>query len=181
MTAAASRPDGHVAGTVWVESVLDPGEPFRIRLHLDHRSWTLGRQGAVRYALAVLQAAHHADYDAATLALLVGTGVGPDEAGRLIADDLRPDRVQLDGEALAPLGLDPGVDAQGPFLLILLDGQPVGRWELPGAVGHAETVLAAMFTADLDAALYQAMVAHVGLEPGRARNVVRGIPGHRRL
>ena len=87
-----TTPEPYSAGTVWVESVLDPGEPFRIKLHLNQRTWTLGRAGAVRYALAVLQAAHYADYDAATLALLVKTGVSVDAAGRLITEDLQPDR-----------------------------------------------------------------------------------------
>lgn len=175
-------PDSHTTGTVWVEPVLDPGEPFRIKLHLNHRSWTLGREGAVRYALAVLHAAHCADYDAATLRLLVKTGVSVDAAGRLITEDLRPDREHLDREALAPLGLEAGFTALGdPFILILLDGQPVGQWEVKDAVGHAETVLGVMFAAGLDAALYQAMVAQVGLDPGRARNVVRSIAAYRQL
>ena len=170
------------SGTLWVESVLDPGEPFRIKLHLGQRSWTLGRDRSVRYALAVLQAAHYADYDAATLRLLVKTGVSLDAAGRLIAEDLGPDREQLDSEALAPLGLEAGVTPGGdPFMMILLDGQPVGQWDVKDAVEHAQTVLGAMFSAVLDGALYQAMVAQVGLDSGRARNVVRGLGEYRQL
>lgn len=185
MTKAGAPVDaqgGHVPGTLWVESVLDPGEPFRIRLHLDQRTWTLGREGAVRYALAVLQVAHIADYDAATLRLLIQTGVGAEEAASLIADDLRPDREPPDVAALLPLGLEAGVAADGtPFAMILLDGQPVGQWDVGAVVEHAVTVLGAMFSASLGAALYQAMVAQVGLEPVRARQVVRGLEEYRRL
>ncbi len=177
-----TTPEPYSAGTVWVESVLDPGEPFRIKLHLNQRTWTLGRAGAVRYALAVLQAAHYADYDAATLALLVKTGVSVDAAGRLITEDLQPDREKLDSEGLDPLGLEIGVTPGGkPFIMILLDGQPVGQWDVKDAVEHAETVLGSMFTAGLDGALYQAMVAQVGLDAGRARNVVRSLGEHRQL
>ena len=176
------NPDDDVPGTVWVETVLDPGEPFRIKVHLNQRSWTLGRDGAIRYALAVLQAAHYADYDSATLQLLVKAGVSAEAAGALIADDLRPDRERLDNEALAPLGLDVGITPGGaPFIMILLDEQPVGQWDVQGAVKHAQTVLGAMFAAGLDAALYQAMVSQVGLEAGRARNVVRGLGEYRML
>ena len=174
------NPDDDVPGTVWVETVLDPGEPFRIKVHLNDRSWTLGRDGAIRYALAVLQAAHYADYDSATLQLLVKAGVSAEAAGALIADDLRPDRERLDNEALAPLGLDVGITPGGaPFIMILLDEQPVGQWDVEGAVKHAQTVLSAMFAAGLDAALYQAMVTQVGLEAGRARNVIRGLGEYR--
>ena len=175
-------PDDDVPGTVWVETVLDPGEPFRIKVHLHQRSWTLGRDGAVRYALAVLQAAHYADYDSATLQLLVKAGVSAEAAGALIADDLRPDRERLDNQGLDPLGLEVGVSPGGsPFIMILLDGQPVGQWDVEGAAKHAQTVLGAMFAAGLDAALYQAMVTQVGLEAGRARNVVRGLSEYRTL
>lgn len=174
--------DAYDVGTVWVEPVLDPGEPFRLKLRLQERSWTLGREGAVRYALAVMQAAHYADYDAATLRLLARTGVDAAEATRLLVEDLRPDRGELDHEALRPLDLDVAVGAGGaPVVLILLDGQILGEWDVADAVRHAETVLGAMFAAGLDAALYQAMVAQVGLDPGRARNVVRGIGPLRRL
>lgn len=182
LDAQADDPVEHDAGTVWVEAVLDPGEPFRIKLHVDQRSWTLGREGAVRYALAVLQAAHCADFDAATLRLLVETGVDAAAAGRLIADDIRPDREPLDVEALSPLGLQSGVTTGGePYTLILLDGQPVGQWDVRDAVGHAVTVLGAMVGASLGAALYQAMVAQVGLDPGRSRQLVRTLDGFRRL
>lgn len=180
--APVSGSDDHVSGTVWVETVLDPGEPFRIKVHLDQRSWTLGREGAVRHALAVLQAAHYADYDSATLQLLVKAGVSAEAAGALIVDDLRPDRERLDHEGLAPLGLEVGVTPSGrPFIMILLDDQPVGQWDVEGAVKHAQTVLGAMFAAGLDAALYQAMVTQVGLEAARARNVVRGLGEYRQL
>lgn len=177
-----SEQPGGETGVVWVESVLDPGEPFRIKLHVGERSWTLGRDRAVRYALAVLQAAHYADHDAATLRLMLTTGADQERAMRLITDDLRPDREQLDAAALAPLGLDIGVTQAGaPFLLLLLDDQPLGHWEVEAAVEHATTVLGAMFSTGLDAALHQALVAQVGLDTGRARNVVGSLRQHRRL
>lgn len=143
-----TTPEPYSAGTVWVESVLDPGEPFRIKLHPNQRTWTLGRAGAVR--------------------LLIKTGVSVDAAERLITEDLQPDREMLDSEGLDPLGLEIGVTPGGkPFIMILLEGQPVGQWDVKDAVEHAETVLGSMFTAGLDA--------------GRARNVVRSLGEHRQL
>lgn len=169
-------------GVAWVETFIDPGEPFRIKLHVGERSWTLGRDGAVRYALAVLQAAHYADHDAATFTLLKEAGADEQAAAGLVVDELRPDREPMDRDALTPLGLELGVAAAGEtFLLILLDSQPIGDWTVEGAVTHAMTVLGALFSSGLDAALHQVLVGNVGLDAGQARNAIRGLGKYRRL
>lgn len=116
----------------------------------------LTREYAVRYALAVIDAALRAEYDAAILAQF-GTGMGLDNEHIVLTltgvRDLRPAQ---DHDATAPLRFTPGVNADGDaFLAIHLDGRQIGQFDPADAIVHAAYVLQGPIAAGLDAAYHR--------------------------
>lgn len=161
--------------TVWVRTeprrdgsgyvvTIDAGEDF---------SKTLDPPTAMRHAYAVLQVAHRAAHDAAVMKQLTHLGVERQYAAALVVD-LRKDRPPVKADDLAPFSLEPGVSAftGQPFLHVSINGKRVGQWEFVDAQQHALHVIGSVAVADLDSALYVALVGQMGLDKNRAHAVV---------
>jgi hypothetical protein len=168
--------------SVWVLSDLAADGTYvtTVQAGPDHAR-VLDRSEALAYAGAVLEAAARAEHDAAVLAQLHNFLGLPVEAAAGSVADLRAERPPIDPAALAPIGLVPGVSASTklPFLILEVDGAPVGQWTVTDARRHAEAVLEVSAAADLDAAYFRWLVGAVALDAGRARNVVSDLASHR--
>lgn len=166
-----------VSDAVWVrtEPSLD-GRTYVVTVEAsEDLACTLSPQEATQYALAVLTAASRADYDA-SVARQMTKVVGSKDAVLQLVTDLRRDRPPLDDSATAPLTFEPGVNSKHqPFLLLKLNGEPVGQWDVEDARSHALAVMEAVVCADLDSAYYRALTSLVGIEEPRARNVVEDL------
>jgi hypothetical protein len=133
----------------------------------------LTRDGSVRYALAVLDAAQRAEYDAA-IAAQYADGIGADEIQTISTlATLRKIRQPLDHDATAPLTFVPGVDtAREPFIAIHLDGRQIGQFTPADAVEHATYILQGPVAAALDAAYHRWLREVLDLDDTKARAMV---------
>lgn len=128
---------------------------------------------ALRYAMAVLAAAHRAHYFAAVRAQMRKVSAGsddPDGNAKFAMGELIKDLPELDHEATAPLRFTP---------VLKRSGQPMVRGSLPPhteaftgwtfseACDHAHAVLAQAVVSDLDSAWRT--VISVGFEAGEQR------------
>jgi hypothetical protein len=132
------------------------------------------------YALAVLDAAHRADYDAAVLRQMRALSLAGDAAAALVVTDLRPARPPQRATG-TPLSLAPGVSQRtgDGFLTVHLDGEPIGQWSVPAAREHALAILDTVVVAPLDASYHQLMTGTLDLDDGRARGIVEDVAKHR--
>lgn len=139
-------------------------------------SFTLTPTRATAYATKLLTAVAQAEYDAAVLHQMVSLGLEAEVAAQLILD-LRGDRVELEA---AGLRFDPGVSAraQHPFIHFIWRGEPIAQMDTPSARRHALHVLEAPAAADLDALYLKVLRGQIGLDEGRARNVVAALADH---
>lgn len=167
---------------VWVESDVHADGRYGITIRAGNVVRGLSQAETTAHALAVVAAAQRAEYDAATLNLLMSIGIelGP---AALSMNELRDARPRIDAEALAPLSIAPGVSAQTrkPFLTVLAGDMDVGQWTVDDARRHALAALEVAEAVELDQALFDWLVsdAFVGLDEGRARQVVASIAKHR--
>ena len=168
-------------GMVWIktEPSLD-GSTYVVTVEVsEDRAILLTPETSPRYALTILQAIARAEYDAAVFKQL--GAIIPDQ--RAVAElivDLRKDRPDIDTSATKPLEIEPGVNSKGkPFLSVLIDGEKVGQWTMADARKHALVAMEAVVVADLDSGYYRALNGLVGLDEGRARNVVDDLQYYR--
>lgn len=167
--------------TVWIktEPTVD-GKAYVVTLEAsDDTAVTLDPQRALRYAWGVLDAAHRAVYDAAVNRQLAA--LTDKNAAAQMINDMRQDRPPLDADATAPLAFEPGVSVftGEPFLVVMVNGERQGQWTYGDAREHAMAVLETVVVADLDSGYYRALIGAVGLDEGRARQVVEDIGNHR--
>lgn len=165
---------------IWVRSDVAADGTYVLAMETDDdTSFVLNRDTAVAHVLGVIQAAQEAAYDAAVIHQLV-VKVGADiEATAEVVKGMRADRppVVIPG----PLTLVPGVSqkTQEPFLTIWVHGKAVGQWTVADAEQHATYVLGALTVADLDSGYYRTLVGALGLDDGRARNIIDDLANHR--
>ena len=187
MSKQGRRPRTHVPepepeeSTIWIktEPSID-GSTYMVTVEIDEdRAIPLTPESAPRYAMTILEAIARAEYDAAVYRQLMDL-VPDQQAVAQIIGDLRKDRPDIDTSATKPLEIRPGVNLQGePFLDVLIDSEKVGQWTMEAAKEHVLTALEVTAVADLDAGYYRALVGLVGLDEGRARNVVDDLQHHR--
>lgn len=166
---------------VWIktEPSVD-GSTYVVTIEFDDDHATVLTPRTARdYASAVLEYAQRAEYDGAVVTQLRSLGV-EDQAIMAVVTDLRSDRPPVEGRGiLAPMKIEPGVNPHGKgFLKLDLNGNE-GQWEVPEARTHALTVLEAVHAADLDSGYYRALTGLVGLDQGRARQVIADLADHR--
>ena len=182
-TRPPSQPEDEGAGVVWVrtEPTVD-GSGYVVTLEAsDDVAVTLTPDVALRHAQGVLAAAHRAAYDAAVLRQMTQKfNFALSDAGKL-AMELRSDRPPLDPTDTAPLWLEPGVKLDlKPFLIVHINGERVGQWDVDQAERHAHIVLAAVGVADLDSGYYR-MLRSTGVEEPQARAAVEDLVNFRDL
>jgi hypothetical protein len=166
---------------VWLKTEPSPdGSTYMVTVEIDEdRAIPLTPESAPQYAMTILQAVARAEYDAAVFQQL--HSLVPDmEAVAQIILDLRKDRADIDTTPTKPLEIEGGVNQKGePFLYVRIDGEIVGQWDVSAAKKHVLAALEMCAVADLDAGYYRALVGLVGLDEGRARNVVDDLQHHR--
>ncbi len=133
----------------------------------------LGRDEAVRYALAVMQACRYAEYDAAVWAQLTGEVKMKQHLAAFAIKQLRKDRPPLDAEATAPFGFDPVFShvSGEPALLIAIHGTRVGDIATAAGLEHAMHVLLSSALADVDG-VYLGFLRETGLDEQAALHLV---------
>lgn len=170
---------------LWVQSwALPTGRGYGVRVNVDARSWTLGRDRAIAYATTLVQRATEAEHDAAVFRLFTERlGVPAKESAETLHLSIREQRA-ADHSATEPLELTAGVtldEAVGaapavrPFIAMHLDGAQVGQLTPADARDHAIAVLGTIAAADLDSALRRALVGSIGIDEARASAVIASL------
>lgn len=164
---------------VWVLSDRMPDGSYAVTINIGDAAWTLARQRAVQYAVALIGAATEAEHDAALLASLRATAM-PMENIALLVKTVREARPATRYRALSPLVVDVGVTAEGkPFLVLNTPGVPEPwQWSPADARDHAENVLGVVTAVELDEALRDTLIADFDLPVETARAVVHSLSGH---
>lgn len=161
---------------VWIktEPTID-GNSYMVTLDAsDDVSVSLTPTEALSHAQGVLAAARRAAYDAAVMRQLTSKVGIDDRSAMEFVMSMRDDRPPLAKDATAPLWLEPGVTPPPefrPFLVLSINGEKVGQWDVDQAEQHAAWVLAMTGNADLDSGYFRALRT-IGIGEDRARNVV---------
>jgi hypothetical protein len=160
---------------VWIktEPTVD-GSAYVVTIEASQdRSTVLTPDRALRYASTILGHVARAEYDAAVVRQL-GDLIEDRKALGQMLTDLRQDRPPIDDDATAPLSFEGGVSAftGNAFLHIAIDGRKIGQWDIADAKAHALGVLEAVSVADLDSGYYRVLRGMVGLDEGRARQII---------
>jgi hypothetical protein len=179
---SSQLPEDEDCGVVWIktEPTLD-GSGYMVTLEAsDDVAVTLTPDQAFRHAQGILAAAHRAAHDAAVLRQMTRGWEFPlQHAGHLI-QSMRDDRPPLDPADTAPLFLEPGVAPADlrPFLIVHINGEPVGQWDVEQAKQHAMAVLSMAGVADLDSGYYR-LLSTQGIEEHQARGAVDDLANYR--
>lgn len=147
------------------------------------RSWTLRPKAAVRYGMAVLAAAHVADYEQAVYHQLTALdGIGSDESLAAVAEFRSRRPPAVNHSDTAPLRFSPGLNQRGEgFIRLDLDEKPIGQLTPSEARSHGSAVHEGAVVAQLDTAFYATLTNAVALDSERARAVVGNIGNHRKI
>lgn len=169
-------------GVVWIKTDMTPDQTgYVVTIEAtDDVARILSPTEVMRYAAGIMAAVSRAEYDAAILRqMMVKLGLDKDTAVQIISD-LRADRVPLDPSATAPMQFVPSVTKDlKPFLVVSCQDRPLGQWEISGAREHVLAVLEAVAVADLDSGYLQTLVGMVGIDRGRAMQIVEDVGNHR--
>jgi hypothetical protein len=171
------------AGVVWIktEPTLD-GSGYVVTLDAsDDVSVTLTPDQAFKHAQGILAAAHRAAYDAAVMRQLTRGWEFPFQHAGVFVMAMRDDRPPLDPTDTAPLFLEPGVTPTDfrPFLLVHINGEKVGQWDVEQAQQHALWVLSMAGVADLDSGYYRMLRTQADVEEHQARSAVDDLANYR--
>lgn len=165
---------------LWVYSDVAPDGTFVVTVSAGpDAAVTLDRDGAVAYAVALIDVAGRAEYDAAVLRQLGHAGLSEDATLPFVRE-LRADRPPP-AATFGPLRFEPIVShrTREPIVEIHVGEGPDRYGMSPDAArGHATHVLDVLAVADLDAA-YLRRLRLTGLEDDRARAVVEDLGKHR--
>jgi hypothetical protein len=174
---------------LWVRSDVMPDGSYGVAVSVGADfARTLDRDEAIAYAIACFARATEVEHDTAVLRLLVNRlGLGPKDAGQVVANDLRPDRPDVH-DATEPIRFSgmigrarhPRPDA-GEFIPLLgmqLHGKDVGQLTPADLRDHAAAVFNCLSAADLDAALHRVLIGKIGVDDERARAVIGSLAEH---
>lgn len=136
----------------------------------------LGPHEVLRFASTLLSARARAIHDAAVAHQFhVVLNVPLEDVSRILFE-LRKDRPPLKAKDTRPLTFEPGVNKElQPFITILLNGAPLGQWDMEDVMRNALGLLEAVAYADLDSAYLRHLVANLGIEKPRALAVVEDL------
>lgn len=146
----------------------------------DDISFALDHQDiACRYAMAFLNAAHHAEYVAAIIEqMTVKLGL-PHEAVAQVGADFRA-MVGRDTWKAGPVEVTPGVSifTRKPFLRCQVQ-EMTWQWTPADVRDHVQGVLDVSAAAELDSMYRHYLITTIGIEPERAPAIVADIANHR--
>lgn len=172
----------HGENEVWIftePTIDDSGYMVTINAGKD-KATTLDPDAALRYAQHLLWVCSRAEYDSLVAKQLYEAikgnpmeGEPPERSAIYMVNELRKDRPDLDDSVTFPLTFSAGVNRRWePFIKVDVEGQEQGQWDLPAARRHALGVLEAVHVADLDAGYKRLLTGVIGIEPGRAANMI---------
>lgn len=164
---------------LWVRSEVMPDGTYGVGLNVGaDRSWALGRDQAIAYAVACHRKATEAEHDAAVFTLLTHRlGMSESDAADVLKTELHPERPD-DPAATAPLRFTTAIVRNAaPFLRVDVDGREVGDLTPNDLRDHAGNVLHVLAAADLDATLRRVLV-NIGIPTEKARAVIAGLAEH---
>lgn len=168
--------------TVWVRSQPDPvtGDYLLTIDYAEDASVALTEAEGIDYARGFFAAITRADYQAAILTQMQKVTDDRDDA-LLVLSDFREATQNL--FRAGPLALVPGVAMDNGkyvgFVEVTPDKGDSWTWRGEEVRGHATGVIEVALGVDLDQAYLQTLVEKVGLDEGRARNVVQDIMNYR--
>ena len=174
-TVAAEEPG---PGDLWVRSSVSAEGTYVATVEAGPDvAFALDPDAAVRYARHAMSAVARAEYDAAVLAQLLGTGLDLADVWEVVRG-LRSDRPPLSTEW--PVTFEPIVSARTnePVITMLVNGKPDCQLGTGALTGHAVDVLEISHGVDLDAAYRRHLVAIIGLDDATARATVAGLGDH---
>lgn len=167
--------------SVWIKSEPDDTGTYHLYLELGPDDVVpLGVTEAYGWAREVLSAVAAAEYDAAVMRQIRSLGL-PQQGAAEMVQLMRADRAEHVPVSMIPgLALVPGVSAFTGLAFVRLDrhGRPVGQWEMDDARQHALGVIEALEVTALDSAYLRAL-GHIGIDRGRALQVVTDLVNHR--
>lgn len=170
------------ANTVWVRSAHDPAtSTYRTMIEVGaDRAIGLDAAGALAYANVVLDVRARAMHDAAIVAQMHSTLRLSLQDTAQALHGLRLDRPPLNYEATHPLRFEPVVShlSHEPFITIVLDGQPVGQWDIHDAADHALAIMEVVAMCDLDTAYLKYLVDTLAVAPSTAAATVSALSPH---
>ena len=165
-----------VESHIWVRSDVMPDGSYRATIEFTpDESVTLNDEQAIKYAMAVLGAAHIAEYEAAILAQFKAAGVPEVAAAQYIAEKFRTLRTVPDTGT--QLSLVPGISklTKDAFLIVMLHGKESGQWDFNEARDHAQAVLDVIIAARLDQIYFLSLTKKMEMDDDLARRMVGGI------
>lgn len=167
---------------VWIKNEPDEQGTYHVYLELGPDDVIpLDVTTAYQWAREVLSAVAQAEYDAAVIKQIEALGMPPKAVAEVVGT-LREDRADhVPVSAIPGLQLVPGVSQRSRMGFLRLDrrGEPIGQWELDDARQHALAVIEAFEVSILDSAYLRALEHNIGIERGRALNVVGDLINHR--
>lgn len=164
---------------IWVVSDVAPDGTYVTTVHAtDDVAFTLTREEAIAYAVAVIDACVRAEYDAVVFAQLRARGIGPGWAVSVIAD-LRAGRPPL--EFGTPLSFEPFVSGatRESQLHVVVNGTRYAQWGTGDGRRHAMQVLEVAVGVDLDAAYRRHLAGPLNLGDAKAGALVQELANHR--
>jgi hypothetical protein len=154
-----------------VTEATDDGYEVVISVDAD-RSWAMEPDQCWRYGRTVMEAAARAAYEAAVFDQFAASDVSEMDALTFIAG-MRLGFDKIDDEATTPLRFVPSMTRAGrPFVLVELDGEPVGQLESHDTFEHGVAVIQAAIARNLDTMYRRVLRDTTGLSDAKARQAV---------
>lgn len=173
------KPEQHQGLWVNTEARADGGGYYVTVTWEQDRIWRLTPDQVDHYVSTCYLAGQYAEFDAAVIKQLTTIGIPLEDAGMVVASELRQDRVPVP-DAAPGLRYEPGVTAAGkPFVKAVVDGQEQATIDLPQFRAHLQHLVEAPIAADLDSRYRAMLISAIGLDPVRASNIVSDLANHR--
>lgn len=166
---------------IWIRSYPNEKGHYGVVIEVGQdRTFPMDAVAAYAWAREVLSAVAAAEYDAAVIRQMHHLGLD-DHGAASVVSQIRADRAEEVPLSMIPgLSMKSGVSArtrQG-FLLISLDGEAFGQWDMDQAREHALALLTAVEVAVLDAAYLRALL-RTGLNLDLALRAIAGLSKYR--
>lgn len=171
------HPHHEAAGKLWVYPDLTPSGDYALAIQYSEDGMFYPRD-PVAYALAVVEAALRAAYDAGVMGqtrFIGGGSLTDTDIYHSTIGPLRADRPPPDGAATEPLVFSPIMAARNsqPYVHVrTTSGRDVTQMTFADAIGHAMYVLTAAAATGLDNAYRRHLLGSLGLQPGQAAEVI---------
>ena len=164
---------------IWIETIPSKsGKSYLIVMTFDDHQVTLTKSEAVEWAKTCFAAKARSEYDAAVMRQMTTMGLSPADAVETVKD-MRLKRQMLSGSEGLTISANVAVDGDlhtnptfRPFLVLNLEGRPIGHWDGDDATQHASAVMEVIEVSDLDMIYKRALIEDIDLDPELAAAAV---------